>query len=389
MFKRSIHIDLPRNQSAFLWGARQTGKSTYLRQNFGNSVYYDLLKWDLYFKLLKEPSRFREELLRLPEAKLKNPIIVDEVQKIPPLLDEIHGLIEDKKLQFILCGSNARKLKRAGSNLLGGRAWRFEMKPLTFPEIPEFDLLKALSIGLLPAHYVQPSPRKSLNAYVCDYLREEIRAEGLVRNLPAFSRFLDAAVFSHGAMINFTNIGSDCGIDVKTVKEYFEILKDSYIGYFLHPLSRKLGRKTITSVPKFYFFDSGVANNLAKVELRALKGDAAGKSFEGYIFHELHSYRSYRELDFEMNYWRTTSQLEIDFVLDEGRYLIETTISDRIKATDLHGLKAFLSENPAKRALLVCLEKMPRKIEISSKSFIEVLPWKTFLEELWNDEIIK
>ena len=229
--KRILKIKLPKNQSAFLWGARKTGKTTYLKENFPDSIVYDFLKTDLFFEISKNPSLLRERLLAKEAPLLKEPIILDEVQKVPQVLDEVHWLIENKDLRFVLCGSSARKLKRGHANLLGGRAWRYELFPLTSHEIGDIDLLRALNHGLIPLHYLQQREdcKKSLEAYVQDYLREEVFAEGLTRNIPAFSRFFDAFGYSHGEITNYANIARDCGIDAKTVKEYYQILIDTLL----------------------------------------------------------------------------------------------------------------------------------------------------------------
>ncbi len=388
MFQRKLHLQLPKKQSAFLWGARQTGKSTFLKSHFPHSLYYDFLQSDLYLAFLKEPHRLREELLEKSTSLLQYPVILDEVQKIPLLLDEVHWLIENKKISFILCGSSARKLKREKANLLGGRAWRYEMHPLSFSEIPEMDLLRALSQGLLPAHYSTDYPDRALNAYVTDYLTEEIKAEGLSRNLAAFAKFLEAASFSHGQLVEYKNIASDSGVDAKTVKEYFEILKDTYIASFLQPLHRKKDRKTISATSKFYFFDPGIANFLSKTKLQQLKGPQAGISFEGYIFHELQTYRAYAEKNFEMHFWRTTAGHEVDFVLNEDEVYIETKISNNIKLSDLKGLQTLLGQTPAKKAFVVCLETRPRLITTPDGYKIHVLPWRDFLQALWGNSII-
>ncbi|MBI2068281.1 MAG: ATP-binding protein [Deltaproteobacteria bacterium] len=388
MYDRRLIIRLPRGQSAFLWGARQTGKSTYLESHFPKSLKYDFLQSDLYLNFMKEPHRLREELLEKKISPSEQPIILDEVQKIPLLLDEVHWLIENKKLSFILCGSSARKLKREKANLLGGRAWRFDMHPLVFPEIPDFNLLKALQQGLLPSHYQTEYPEKALRAYVNDYLTEEIRAEGLSRNLAAFAKFLEAAAFSHGQLVHYKNIASDCGVDAKTVKEYFEILKDTYIASFLQPLQKKNGRKSLSATPKFYFFDPGVVNFLSKTSLNQLKGPQAGLSFEGYLFHEINTYRSYTEKDFDLHYWRTGSGHEVDFVLNKDEVTIEAKISDRIKPDDIKGLRVFLDESPVKKAYVVCLEKRQRLITTPEGKEVHIVPWKNFLEVLWNGDII-
>ena len=385
MFNRRLKLVLPEGQSAFLWGARQTGKSTYLSQRFPKALIYDFLKSDLYLRFLKEPFRLREELLENPPPR-GQPIILDEVQRVPLILDEVHWMIENKKFSFILCGSSARKLKRGQANLLGGRAWRFEMFPLVFPEIPDFDLLKALTHGLLPPHYRSLSPQKSLKSYVNDYLTEEIKAEGLSRNLAAFARFLEAAAFSHGELVEYKNIASDCGVDAKTVKEYFEILKDTYLGTLLMPLAKR-DRKAILATPKFYFFDPGVANFLTRSVLSQLKGAAAGKSFEGYILHELQAYSAYAEKDFSLNYWRTKAGHEVDFVLNRDEVYIEVKISDNVKSSDLRGLRTLLQQTPSKKALVVCLEKRPRLVT-TPEGPIHLVPWRDFLERLWGGEII-
>ena len=215
-----MKIKLPKGQSAFLWGARKTGKSFYLKHHFPRSIYYDLLETDLYFRLLKDPHLFREEILALDKKALSQPIIVDEIQKIPILLNEVHWLIENSSAYFILCGSSARKLKSEGVNLLGGRAWRYEFFPLAYPEIKDFDLLHALNFGLIPSHYHARNWSKTVKSYVNDYLKEEIKAEGLVRNLTAFAQFLDIAAFSNGETLNYANIARDCAVDAKTIKEY-------------------------------------------------------------------------------------------------------------------------------------------------------------------------
>ena len=240
-FSRRLTIDLPPGRSAFLWGARQTGKSTFLRERFPSSIYVDLLDADTVLRLAPRPSRLGEELLSAPEASAY-PVIIDEIQKAPGLLDEVHRLIETRRLSFVLCGSSARKLKRAGVNLLGGRAWRFEMFPLTWSEIPDFDLLRALNRGMLPGIYTEPRFRRSLIAYVRDYLTQEIINEGLTRNTAAFMRFFEALRFCHGELLNYAAMARDCGVDAKTVRTYFEILQDTLVGYLVYPFHRRAGR---------------------------------------------------------------------------------------------------------------------------------------------------
>jgi predicted AAA+ superfamily ATPase len=253
MFQRLQTFQGRKNESAFLWGARQTGKSTLLKGLFPQSPYYDLLLSDEYARLSRRPALLREEILASPPPK-GSPVIIDEVQKCPSLLDEVQWLMVNHKTPFILSGSSARKLKRSGANLLGGRALRYELYPLVSAEIPRFNLVKALNHGLLPRHYLAEDAGKLLAAYLGDYLREEIAAEALARNIPLFARFLEAAAFSNGEILNYQNIASDCGISPPTVKEYFQILEDTLLA---RPLSsyRKKPKRRVIQAPKFYFFD--------------------------------------------------------------------------------------------------------------------------------------
>lgn len=389
-FIRLFSLNLPasQKQSVFLWGARKTGKSTYLRKAFPDSIYYDLLKSDVFLKYSSQPHLFREEILALSEEKLQHPIIVDEVQRVPMLLNEIHWLIENSKAFFILCGSSARKLKRGAANLLGGRAWKYHFYPLVYPEIPDFNLLKALNTGLIPSHYLSDNPQKSLQAYVQDYLTEEIKAEGLTRNLPAFTRFLDSFAFSNGELTNFTNVARECGVDSKTVKSYYEILVDTLIGYFVEPYNKKHTRAVISSIPKFYLFDVGVATFLRKQNINILKGSEAGKAFENYILMELIAYRGIKDLNFEIKYWRTKHGLEVDFILGDGEVALEVKINDSVNQRDIKGLIAFIEEYKPKKSIVVSLDATARKLQIVGDGEILILPYKEFLQRLWQGEII-
>lgn len=386
-FKRLLKLNLPEKQSAFLWGARKTGKSTYLKENYTQSPYYDLLKSDLYLQLLKQPHILREELLVLAKENLAFPVIIDEIQKIPLLLNEVHWLIENTSLSFILCGSSARKLKRGAANLLGGRAWKFHFLPLTYPEIPDVDLLRLLNHGLLPSHYLSDNIRRSMKAYVEDYLIEEIQAEGLVRNLPAFARFFDALGFSQGALINFANIARDCGIDAKTVKEYYQILVDTLIGYFIYPFAKRQKRDIISTIPKFYLFDVGLAAYLSKTHLNEIKGAQAGILFENYILMELIAYKYLQEVDYEICYWRTKSGAEVDFILDDAKVAIEVKISTNIGKTDVKGLLNFLEDFPETQAYVVAPIERKRLLIVDDKTIV-LMPWRDFLSDLWNGKII-
>ncbi len=387
-FKRLLGLNLPFGQSAFLWGPRNTGKSTFLRSSYPNSVRYDLLKSDIYLQLLKTPHTFREEILALPKEKLQSPVIIDEIQKIPLLLDEIHWLIENSDAYFIMSGSSARKLKKGAANLLGGRAWRYHFYPLTYPEIPDFNLLRALNHGLIPSHYTSSHLKRHITSYVINYLKEEVMEEGLTRNLPAFARFLDALAYSHGELINYSNISRDCAVDAKTVKEYFQILVDTLIGTYLEPLNHRDTRNTISATPKFYLFDVGIASHLARKKIIELKGTHAGDAFEHFIFMELLAYRGINQLDYALHYWRTKSHLEVDFILDKNAVAIEVKIGDRIDKTDIKGLLSFAQLYRPGKAIVVSQVQRMRKITVENGTDIFIFPWRQFLEALWSGEII-
>lgn len=381
--KRSLDMTLPPGQSAFLWGARKTGKSTYLKQRFPSSLVYNFLDTDLVLEFSKRPALLREQLLAQDTTVLKQPIILDEVQKVPLLLDEVHWLIENRRLQFILCGSSARKLKRGQANLLGGRAWRYEMFPLFSAELKNVELLRALNHGLIPSHYLSDQYQKSLRAYVTDYLKEEVFAEGLARNVPAFSRFFEAMGYSHGELINFSNIARDCGVDSKTVKEYYQILEDTLLGTMIAPFKRRQSRQVISAAPKFYLFDVGVAGALTQRRLTEERGEQFGRAFEHFIFMEIRAHRSLSELHYAINFWRTKSGLEADFVLGDGQVAIEVKGTQRVERNELRPLMAFREEYAPRQVVVVCNERTERVHD-----GIRILPWRVFLRELWGGKIV-
>jgi predicted AAA+ superfamily ATPase len=380
---RLLKIKLPKGQSAFLWGPRKTGKTTFLKAAFPDSLIYDLLQTDLFLEFVKRPFLLREQLLAASAKQLKEPVIIDEVQKVPQLLDEIHWLIENKGLRFILCGSSARKLKRGKANLLGGRAWRYEMHPLVSAEVPDVDLLRALNRGMIPMHYMQEEYLKSLHAYVRDYLKEEVFDEGLTRNIPAFSRFFDAMGYSHGELTNYANIARDCGIDAKTVKEYYQILVDTLLGIMIEPYKKRQDRNVIIRAGKFYLFDVGVAGAITRRRILDEKGEQFGRALEHFVLMEVLAHRVYREMDYGVNFWRTKSGLEVDFILGRGEVAIEVKGTSRVDNADLRSLKAFIQEYRPARAFVVCNERAPRMHED-----IRILPWRDFLKMLWNGEVI-
>lgn len=382
-FKRILKISLPSRQSAFLWGPRKTGKSTYLKETFPESVYYDFLKTDVALEFIMRPALLREQLMAKDEMSLKRPIIIDEVQKVPEVLDEVHWLIENKGLRFILCGSSARKLKRGKGNLLGGRAWRFEMFPLVTPELKDIDLLRALNHGLIPDHYLSDDYKMSLQGYVQDYLKEEVFAEGLIRNIPAFARFFDAVGYTHGELISFSNIARDCGVDSKTVKEYYQILADTLLGRLVEPFRKRQSRQVIMRSPKFYLFDVGIAGAIIKRQITETRGEQFGRAFEHFIFMEIVAYSSYSRIDFPVHYWRTKSGLEVDFILGNGEVAVEVKGQQLVDNKELKSLSAFIEENRPKKAIIVSNEREGRRV-----GPINILPWRTFLEELWAGKIV-
>ena len=380
---RILEIDLPSRQSAFLWGPRKAGKSSYLRSRFPDSLVFDYLKTDLFLEHSKRPSLLREQLLAAPEKVLEHPIILDEVQKVPSVLDEVHWLIENKGLRFILCGSSARKLRRGKANLLGGRAWRFEMFPFVTAELQQWELLEVLNRGLLPDHFLSSNPDRALRAYTRDYLKEEVFAEGLTRNIPAFTRFFDAMAYSHGELTNYSNIARECGVDSKTVKEYYQILVDTLLGRLVPPFKRRQSRHVITRAAKFFLFDVGVAGALTRRRLHETRGEQFGRALEHFILMELVAHSSYRELDYEINFWRTKSGLEVDFVLGQGQVAIEVKGKRLIAKKDLRSMNAFVEEHSPQQALVVCNESSERL-----HGSIRIVPFRKFLTELWAGDII-
>ena len=292
-------------------------------------------------------------------------------------------MIENKGLQFILCGSSVRKLKRGQANLLGGRAWRYEMFPLVGAEIGSVDLIRALNHGLIPSHYLQEDAPRSLKAYVQDYLKEEVFAGGLTRNIPAFSRFFDAMGYSHGELTNYSNIARGCGVDAKTVREYYQILVDTLLGTMVEPFRRRQHRQVIGKAPKFYLFDVGIAGLLTGRHLEEARGEAFGKAFEHFILMELLAYRSDAQRDFPIHFWRTKSGLEVDFVLGSGEVALEVKGAPRVDPADLKPLRAFVEEYRPAKALVICQERTARVA-----GAIRILPWRGFLSDLWAGKVI-
>ena len=375
--KRLFELNLPAGKSAFLWGPRKVGKTYWISHTLKKAVVIDLLKTDTLAEYVSRPALLRERY-----HDHKGFIVIDEVQKAPQLLDEVHWLIENKKLSFLLTGSSARKLRRGHANLLGGRAWRKTMTPLSYLEVIDFDLEKIMISGLLPPHYLSTNPVEELRAYVADYLKEEIIAEALTQNIPAFSEFLRVAAITSSELINYVNIARETGVSHKVIRTYFDILEDTYLGFRIPPWKKSKNRRMITT-EKFYLFDVGVANYLSRRQ-PLLGSPEFGKAFEHYILMELKAYQAYRNPDMPITFWRTSTGREVDFILGEKELAVEIKGSSRVHEGDIRSLQALIEDGPIKRRCLVCLEKQPRTLTNN----IQVLPWRMFIEQLWNGELL-
>lgn len=378
MYKRLLHLPAHPENSFFLWGPRQTGKTTLLKATYPKAMRIDLLKTDELMRYTQEPSLLRQEVLTLDPGRM---VVVDEIQKVPSLLDEIHYLIQEENRIFALCGSSARKIRRSSKiNLLGGRALRFELLGLTARELgDDFSLERMLNAGPLPHHYISKNCKALLRAYVQDYLREEVMEEGLTRSLPVFSDFLRVAAIGDTEVVNMTNIARETGMAVSTVRGHFSILEDTLMGAFLPSFTLRPKRRTIQA-PKFYFRDLGVVNHLTRrIPIRP-GSELFGKAFENWLFHELSAHSRYTEMHYDLSFWRLSSGIEVDFILGPGSVAIEGKGKPRITSSDLKGLLHFKKEYPSvEHLIVVCLDPRRRKTEEG----IHILPYKDFIESLW------
>ena len=376
MYKRIL--DLPKllkKKSFFLFGPRATGKTTLIQNTLSNTTVIDLLEIKTYREYLKNPSI-------ISELKLKPIVVIDEVQKLPEILDEVHRLIELEKLTFLLTGSSARKLKRGGANLLAGRAWWAELFPLTATEIPDFDLVTYLNRGGLPAIYPNEDYVEELRAYTALYLKEEIQNEALTRKVAQFSEFLDLVALSNGEEISYQSIAGDCGVSPNSIKNYIQVLEDTLVAFQLKAFTKTIKRKAI-SRSKLYFFDIGVTNSLAN-RGRIMEGsELFGKAFEHFIVLEVRAFLSYARKDVKMCYWRSTSRFEVDLVLGNS-WAIEIKSSTSIQDKHLKGVRALKEEGNIQNFAVVSCDRYERK----TADRISILPWRLFLEKLWRGDII-
>jgi predicted AAA+ superfamily ATPase len=385
MYKRILSLSLSDRETCFLWGPRQTGKSTLLKQLFPGAKTYDLLLAQEYQRLIRNPGILREECLADDTLRQEQaqPVIIDEVQKVPGLLDEVHWLIENAGLRFILCGSSARKVRRGQANLLGGRAVRYELHPLVYPEVTDFALLEAINRGLLPRHYQSPHAGRLMQSYVGDYLREEIAAEALTRNIPAFGRFLEVAAMTNGELVNYATIASECGVSAPTAKEYFQILEDTLIGKAL-PAFRRRPKRRLIAAAKFYFFDIGIVAHLTRRGQVHAGSELFGKAFEHFIWMEIVAHSGYSEKNYQISYWRTSSGFEVDFILGECEIAVEVKSSQMVTDNHLKGLRALKEDYSARQFIVVSLDPKPRR----TSDGIDILPWSEFLKRLWDNGIL-
>jgi uncharacterized protein len=377
MFPRTLDLaTLLSKKSVFLFGPRATGKTHLVGATLPHAQVYNLLRPRDFSRLLVDPGILEQEVA--PSTKL---VVIDEVQKLPALLDVVHHLIETQKTHFLLTGSSARKLKRGQANLLGGRAWTAALFPLTSHEIPNFDLVRYLNRGGLPGIWTSDEPDEDLQSYVETYLREEVAAEALTRRLDQFARFLDIMGLTNGQELSYEGLSRDTGIQSKTIRNYVEVLSDTLLGFELKAFGNTAVRKAI-SRSKFYLFDVGVANTLAHQGAIQPKSAAFGVAFEHFLVLEVRAYLSYRRLTHAMSYWRSTSQMEVDLIVGH-ELALEFKASARITNHDLKGLKALREEGMVKRFMVVSQDAEPRTID-----GVAIVPWRTFLTQLWSDKLL-
>lgn len=383
MLPRRLNLPERPRHSFFLWGSRQTGKTTLLRAAYPGAHWIDLLDTDQLIRLTQRPARLREEVDALPRDRL---VVIDEVQKVPALLDEVHWLIDNRRRIFVLCGSSARRVRRSQANLLGGRALRYELFGVVSAELQsQFDLVRMLNHGYLPRHYLENSPEPLIRAYVQDYLKEEILAEGISRNLPVFSGFLNSAVLSDTAVLNYATVARDCGVSAHTVRGYFEILVDTLLGRYLPAYARRPKRRTIQA-PKFYFADVAMVNLLARRGKLEPGSELFGKAFENWVSHELAACAQYRRQFHELSYWRLTTGVEVDYVIDDMAYAVEAKAARSVNADHLKGLRELAREHPRlKRRFVVSLDPQARVTEDD----IEILPYAVFTQRLWDGDLFR
>jgi predicted AAA+ superfamily ATPase len=371
-------VDELQRGSILLLGPRRTGKSLFIRHQAPPHRVYDLLKADVFQRLSARPSSIRESLTA--EDRL---VVIDEIQKLPNLMDEVHVMIEEKGVHFLLTGSSSRKLKRTHTSLMAGRARTRRLAPFVSAELDAFDLKRALEFGTLPPVYLSDEPQEELEAYVGTYLREEIQAEALSRNIENFSRFLHQAALWAGEVINFEAVGRDSQVPARTIREYYSVLEDTLVGTMIEPLQTTGKRKAI-SRGKFYFFDIGVVHALTGEMRIAPQTATFGKAFEHLIWQELFAYHCYFARRQPLQFWRDVRGAEVDFVLGEA-LAIEVKATSHVQDRQLRGLQAILQQPDytIRRRMVVCQEPERRSV-----AGIEIVPWREFLADLWANRVL-
>jgi predicted AAA+ superfamily ATPase len=379
MYKRTLNLKkLLEKKSIIVLGPRQTGKSTLILHEFPGAKYINLNAADDFREISARPESIRRSL-----TKDDTLVIIDEVQKLPSLLNEVQLMIDSHPTtRFLLTGSSARKLRRQNVNLLAGRAWFADLFPLVSPEVEFGQFERRLNVGGIPSILDSPEPTEDLGAYVGTYLAEEIRAEGLTRSLEAFSRFLEVAALSNGQEINFTEVGNDAQVPPRTIREYYAVLQDTLVGATL-PCYQKTAKRKPVATSKFFFFDIGVANTLLKRGPIATSSELYGNVLEHLIFCELRAYLSYRRRNEQLCYWRSRSKLEVDFVIGDS-VAIEVKASTSISPKMTKGLVALAEEVDLKRKIVVCNDRTAKLLP----NGIEALPVAEFLTLLWADQIL-
>ena len=380
MFRRLIRLPERPRESFFLWGPRQTGKSALLKTLYPQAIRIDLAKTEDFVRYSERPALLRDVLENSPPDPV---VVIDEIQKVPPLLEEVRWLAENRGRVFAMSGSSARAVRQAAPALPPGRVARFDLFGLTSAEIGRpFDLCRMLNHGYLPRHYLADAPARPLRAYVESYLKEEALLSGLTRSLRAFSDFLTAVALTDAELVNYATVARECGVSAPTAREYFQVLVDTRLGRFL-PAFTKRPKRRVIGAPKFFLADVGMVNTLARRGALTPGSELFGKAFENWIFHELTAASHYRERYMELAYWRLASGIEVDFIVGDVRCAIEAKEASRITSDHLKGLRQLAVDQPGvRRRVVASLEPSPRVTEDG----IEILPWRVFLDRLWSGE---
>lgn len=368
-------------KSLFLFGPRATGKTSLIRDQLDKDVLVIDLLTSKYFLPLSQNPVDLTAMIRAANAKF---VVIDEIQKLPMLLDEVHSLIETTNIHFLLTGSSARRLKKQNANMLGGRASKAALFPLTWHELNrenKFDLDRYIQFGSLPRVYFSDNPADELFDYVDVYLKEEIQSEAAVRNLPAFSRFLKTAALCSGEILNYSNLASDVGLSANTMREYFSILDDTLLGFQLPPWKGAKTRKSVAKA-KHYLFDCGVLNTLAGTKNVERNSNLYGVCFEHFLINEIKAYSSYRRKNWDLSFWRTEHSVEVDLIVND-QMAIEIKATKNVTSKMKKGLEIIRTEAPWKMRLLVTQDPVQK----SDDRGIQMMHFSDFLRLLWNGDL--